>query len=81
MRQTYLLLLCFTVILSTADAQTRQWSVAVDSVISTETNAYPSAYLWIPENCKQVKAVVFAQHNMIEEGILEHQLFRKSMRN
>ncbi|RXK61641.1 hypothetical protein ESA94_01090 [Lacibacter luteus] len=62
------------------NAQVWQWSVSVDCVISSETNDHPQAYLWIPENCKQVRAVVFAQHNMIEEGMLEHAHFRKTMR-
>lgn len=29
-----------------------QWSVEIKELISEETNAHPSAYLWIPENCK-----------------------------
>jgi hypothetical protein len=62
-----------------AHAQVWQWSVKVDSVVSGETKDHPRAFLWIPENCKQVRAVVFAQHNMIEEGILEHPAFRKTM--
>ena len=33
-----------------------QWSVEIKELISEETNAHPSAYLWIPENCKQVRA-------------------------
>lgn len=65
--------------ISTSQAQVWQWSVKVDSVVSSETNNYPVAYLWIPENCKQVKAVVFTQHNMIEEGMLERPFFRKAM--
>lgn len=56
-----------------------QWSVQVDSLISKETNDFPRAFLWVPENCKKVRAVVFAQHNMVEEGMLEHALFRKTM--
>ncbi|PXY39205.1 hypothetical protein DMB65_18805 [Flavobacterium cheongpyeongense] len=54
-----------------------QWSAKVNSVISPETNDHPQAFLWIPENCKQVKGVVFGQHNMIEEGMLENSYFRK----
>jgi len=60
-------------------AQVFQWSVAVDSVVSEETQAHPRAFLWIPEDCKQVKGIVFTQHNMIEEGILENPVFRKTM--
>ncbi|MGY5354129.1 hypothetical protein [Wenyingzhuangia sp. IMCC45467] len=62
-----------------ASAQVWQWSIKVDSYVSNETNDHPQAFLWIPENCKQVKGVVFTQHNMVEEGILEHQDFRKKM--
>jgi hypothetical protein len=62
-----------------SEAQVWQWSVSVDSVLSAETNAHPQAFLWIPENCKQVRGVVFTQHNMVEEGMLEHPLIRKTM--
>ena len=37
------------------------------------------AFLWIPPNCKQVRAVVVGQNNMIEQGILEHRDFRKTL--
>ncbi len=37
------------------------------------------AFLWIPEHCTHVRAVVFAQNNMIEEGILQHPKFRAEM--
>ena len=56
-----------------------QWSVELKELISEETNAHPSAYLWIPENCKQVRAVIIGQHNMTEETIFEHPEFRKNM--
>jgi hypothetical protein len=58
-----------------------QWSVEVKSFLSNETNDHPRAFLWIPPGCKQVRGVVIAQHNMTEEGILEHPLFRKTMAN
>lgn len=60
-------------------AQVWQWSVPADSVISNENNAHPQAFLWIPEDCKQVRGIVVCQHNMIEEGILENSTFRKTM--
>jgi hypothetical protein len=60
-------------------AQVWQWSVQVDSVISGETNNHPVAFLWVPENCNQVRGVVAGQHNMIEEGIFEQPDFRKAM--
>ena len=56
-----------------------QWSVEIKELISEETNAHPSAYLWIPENCNQVRAVIIGQHNMTEETIFEHPEFRKNM--
>ena len=37
------------------------------------------AFLWIPPNCKELRAVVVAQNNMIELGILEHPAFRKTL--
>jgi hypothetical protein len=56
-----------------------QWSTTLDSMVATETNAPPRAFLWIPPDCHQVRAVVVGQHNMLEEGILEHPHFRKEM--
>lgn len=56
-----------------------QWSVEVKSMVSSETNAHPRAFLWIPSHCKQVRGVIVGQHNMIEEGIFEHPVFRKTM--
>ncbi|MDP3434745.1 MAG: hypothetical protein Q8T04_17535 [Bacteroidota bacterium] len=56
-----------------------QWSVEVTSVVSGETNAHPRAFLWIPEDCKQVRAVIVGQHNMSEETIFDHPVFRKQM--
>ncbi|HEX9152158.1 MAG TPA: hypothetical protein VF842_08755, partial [Flavobacterium sp.] len=56
-----------------------QWSVPVSSVISNETKEHPRAFLWIPQNCKQVRAVVIGQHNMTEEIIFENPKFRKEL--
>lgn len=51
-----------------------QWSVPVQG------NKGPvQAFLWIPENCRQVRGVVLAQHNMEEISILINPSFRKSM--
>lgn len=47
-----------------------QWSVPMGN---------GRAFLWIPPNCKQVRAVVVGQNNMIEQGILEHPIFRKTL--
>jgi len=56
-----------------------QWKVDVEVMTSTENNAHPQAFLWIPENYKQVKGVIVTQHNMIEEGMLENPYFREVM--
>jgi hypothetical protein len=36
-------------------------------------------YLWIPPDCQRVRGVVFANHNMIEQGILEHPTMRETL--
>src|SRR5256885_11526512 len=56
-----------------------QWSVSVESVTSPETNDHSRAFLWIPPNCKQVRAVVLGQHNMEEEPVFEHPKFRAAL--
>lgn len=56
-----------------------QWSVQVPGVISSETGRPPQAFLWIPPDCLRLRAVVVGQHNMEEELILEHPLFRQEM--
>lgn len=37
------------------------------------------AYLWIPEDCTRVRGVVVANHNMVEQGILEHPAMRATL--
>jgi hypothetical protein len=37
------------------------------------------AFLWIPPGCERVRAVMFGQHNMLEEGILEHPAMREEL--
>lgn len=56
-----------------------QWSTTVDALTSKETNDHPRAFLWIPPNCNKVKGLVIGQHNMLEEGILEHPDFRGNL--
>lgn len=74
-------LISFLLLLSQTIASTSvwQWSVDVTGFVSSETNSHPRAFLWIPEDCQQVKSVVFGQHNMCEEAIFEHPDFRKTM--
>lgn len=47
-----------------------QWSVPVE-------NGF--AFLWIPPGCEKVRAVMFGQHNMLEEGIMEHPVMREEL--
>jgi hypothetical protein len=63
----------------TARAADYQWSVPVTSMVSSETNDHPRAFLWIPPGCQRVRAVVLAQHNMEEEPILESPRFRAAL--
>ena len=67
------------VLIQSAGAAVWQWSVPVESVESSETGGHPRAFLWIPETCRQVRGVVLGQHNMLEEGVLEHPAFRKAL--
>ena len=73
------IIVLFLVLTTTTFAAEWQWSVSIHNVVSSETNDHPRAFLWIPEGCKQVRAVIVGQHNMLEEGILEHSGFRKKM--
>lgn len=56
-----------------------QWSVTIPSTTSAETEEHPQAFLWIPSDCRQVKAVVVGQHNMCEETLFENPAFRRKM--
>lgn len=56
--------------LSAAEPAVWQWSVPVGE---------SRAYLWIPEDCERVRAVLFAQHNMIERRIMEHPEMRRTL--
>lgn len=55
-----------------ARAAVWQWSVP---------DGNSRAYLWIPPQCKKVRAFVLANHNMIEQGILEHPIMRGTLSN
>lgn len=56
-----------------------QWSVEIPSVVSDETGGHPRAFLWIPPDCRQVKAVMIGNHNMCEETLFENRAFRRSL--
>lgn len=69
------LLLSWFFISFAVHAQVWQWSAPVQNA----RNADARAFLWIPENCKQVKAVIVSQNNMEELSIVENEYFRKEM--
>jgi hypothetical protein len=56
-----------------------QWSVSIGAVPIQNSPEHPRAFLWLPPDCKHVRAVVVGQNNMIEEGILQHPDFRREM--
>jgi len=74
-------LLVFIILLISVkiQAQEWQWVTPIKSVVSGETKDNPKTFLWIPSNCKHVRGVVVGQHNMLEEGILEHASMRKAL--
>ena len=77
-----LLALCFIFLSSSLclRAEDYQWSITVDKVVLPgTTNDHPQAFLWIPPNCKRVRAVVIGQNNMEEPTILANPKFRKAM--
>ena len=45
--------------------------------LSNETNRNPTAFLWIPADCMQIKAIIVGQHNMSEETLFDNPLFRE----
>lgn len=67
----------FILLPSFIDAAVWQWSVPVRNALDNKGIA--RAYLWIPPDCKRVKAFLFAQNNMEEQSILENPKFRKEM--
>ncbi len=77
-RILFFLLLCAIYTASVASS-VWQWSLPIPSIVSPETNDHPQAFLWIPESCSQVRAVIVGQHNMSEEPIFEHPAFRRAM--
>lgn len=78
-RQLFLALLAAVLFGTEARAADWQWSAPVEGVTLDETHGHPRAFLWIPPHCTHVRAVVVGQHNMLEEGILEHPFFRETM--
>ncbi|MBV8782355.1 MAG: hypothetical protein JO353_13240 [Phycisphaerae bacterium] len=72
-------LLLFLARPSLSVASVYQWSTTIDSVISPESKGHPRAYLWVPDRCDRVRAVVIADQNMEEEQIFQDVEFRKTL--
>lgn len=64
---------------NTGTADVYQWSATVSGVADTETKGPPRAFLWVPPECRKVRAVIIGQHNMEEESILGNPAFRSAM--
>ena len=64
---------------SAAGATVYQWSATLDGITAKETNGHPRAFLWIPDDCRKVRAVVVAEQNMEEEQILGDPAFRHTL--
>jgi len=64
---------------SRATAAVYQWSTEVEQAISAESKGHPRAFLWIPEHCSRVRAVVIAIQNMEEEQVFEDAAFRRTL--
>ncbi len=56
-----------------------QWSIPLTGVVSSETNANPRAFLYIPPGVTTVRGVLIGQHNMLEEPIMEHPTVRQGL--
>lgn len=56
-----------------------RWTVELRGYISPETGKAPNAYLWMPEGCEKVKAVMVSQQNMAEEALFKMPSFRRQM--
>jgi hypothetical protein len=76
-----MLLVCTAVTTEAVRAQVPDnvWQWAVDVPTTSYSRGNPRAYLWIPENCEKVNAIVFAQHNMEEIQIMQDSNFRKAL--
>ncbi len=57
-----------------------KWSVELRRYISNETGKAPVAYLWVPDGCKNVRAVILSQQNMTEEAIYKNPNFQAQMK-
>lgn len=80
MKKVSVFLLSIVLCYVSVKADVYQWSVQLDGYISNETKTNSEAFLWIPENCHKLKAIVFSQQNMCEEPIFAHPVFLNTLR-
>ena len=65
--------------LQTVCAGEWQWVVTLKGFVSDETKKEPETFLWIPENCEKLSALMWSQQNMTEETLFEMPSFRDSL--
>jgi hypothetical protein len=68
---------CLFVASPRTEATEWQWSIEVKG--GRESAGPARAFLWIPADCRRVRGVVLAQHNMEEIQILENPRFRRAL--
>jgi len=81
-RSPALFILLLAILCADASAAEWQWSVVAPTAPTTqpvERRERPRAFLWIPPTRDRVRGIVFGQHNMEEEAILEHAVFRAAL--
>ncbi|MGI6224448.1 MAG: hypothetical protein ACOYJG_12735 [Prevotella sp.] len=62
-----------------AHAQDYQWCVGLINSSPECSSPNQKAYLWIPERCVHLDAVIFSQKNMSEELLLRNKNFRQQL--
>lgn len=78
---THLLTWCFLLSMNAVgQSGMYQYSVSLTGFVSEETGKAPTAYLWIPNGCQQVKAVMLAQQNMTEEMLYKMPSFQQRIK-
>lgn len=63
-----------------AGAARYQWKATAHGIVSGENGHEPEGFLWIPEKCNTVKALIFAFQNMNEETLFSSEKFRDDMK-
>lgn len=84
MKKVFCLLLLISLAVSTGAARAHGdavygWHVGLNGCVSGETGRAPVAYMWLPEGCKEVRAVLLAQQNMTEEALFRMASFRQRL--